>query len=266
MDFAGAAAEVDVSSFFPKVKVDVEPNVPNPELPNDDEIFGLDVAFPNTPAGAGPDPVAGEPAGVVENRFVGVPKAAVVLGVVVPLAALLVVEVPISGCFPKAPLKVDVDPKGASGGLAAASFSPKADVGVASFLVSLVTVVEGDEAAAVVGAPNMNLGLVSVVAEAPADGCPNENLGKVDAGCVAAFVVDAEGVAEKEKMGVDGFGSDDGVVPAVGAVEKAAVTEVAPGTAGKGALANEDTPGVVGLAKGFFGVSAVVGTVPPESG
>lgn len=273
VDFEGAvavAAGVDTLSFFPNEKVDVEPNVPNAGLPNEDEIFGLDVEFPNGPAGAGPDPVAGEPAGVVENRLVGVPKADVVLGVARPLlVSPLVVE---SGCLPKAPVEVEfpnaeplkadaVAPKGAGDGLAV----------VASFLVSPVTVV-GFETTAVVGVPKVNLGLVSVVAEAPVDGCANENLVKVDAGCVAELVVAVEGKAGKEGTDAGGFGSDDAVtgevVLGVNAVVIGVVIELVTGTAGEEALVDE-CPTVVGFANEkveALGASAVDCVVPQEDG
>lgn len=286
MDFEGAAtAGVDALSFFPNEKGDVEPNVPNAGLPNEDKIFGLDVAFPNGPAGAGPDPVAGEPAGVVENRFVGVPKADGVLGVARPPVLLLVAEIPISDCLPKVPVEAEftnVEPpkadavasNGDSDGLAAASFAPKVDV--ASFLVSPVTVVKGDEVrfegVAVVGAPNVNLGLVSTGAGAPVDGCPNENLVKAGPGCVAELVVVAEGVAEKENIGAGGFGSDDAVadevVPSVDVVAIGVVVGVVTGTAGEEALVNEG-PAAVGFANEkveALGASAVVCVGPPEDG
>ena len=284
VDFEGAAtAGVDALSFFPNEKGDVEPNVPNAGLPNEDEIFGLDVAFPNGPAGAGPDPVAGEPAGVVEKRFVGVPKADGVLGVARPPVLPLVA--PISDCLPKVPVEAEfpnveppkadaVAPNGDGDGLAAASFAPKVDV--ASFLVSPVTVVKGDEVrfegVAVVGAPNVNLGLVSTGAGAPVDGCPNENLVKVGAGCVAEQVVVAEGAAEKENIGVGGFGSDDAVAdevaPSVDVVVIGVVVGVVTGTAGEEALVNEG-PAAVGFANEkveALGASAVVCVDPPEDG
>lgn len=258
------------------------PVAANAVLPNEEAPFEGGAAFANENvlfAGV-VVPVDGALEPVVENIFVDVPVPKTGLGVAFdePLALVTIAPAPASICFPKALVEdgaPNVEPPPKAGAVAPAA-PEKVEVDADSFLVSPVAGAPPEED----GAPKVNFGLLSAVAEAVAvetaglaGGCPNENFGGKDA---AVLVLVVTGVAEKEKTGVGGFNPGSTVVDGAGdALCQVEDADVSAGVAADAVVAGVEVEGVGGAWAGALGLAnekagalaaSVVRVVAPAEG